>query len=431
MSNPDIRREIEKLRVLLDSMNATRQKANTAELPAGEPCASRAEENAAGNAALNGQTSKAHARHKPAIGGQNSAVAGCDGSTGSQSTQIAQWTFVLAVMFAILVVGRTFLVPLAVALLLLNLLNALAGAFGRIQLGRRSLPKWLAWTFALVVLLLANALVYWILISQSEALSAAAPVYQANFDRLASKLTVLLGIEKMPSTTQFMESLDLGALLTWLGGAVGSILSELVLVALYVAFLLVEQRYFAAKIARLSSNEANAAKISSLIRAISKQIQTYMWLKTVVSLLTGIVSYGILRWVGVDFAAVWALTIFLLNYIPNVGSAMGVIFPALLTLVQFETLTPFIIVVLALGATQFVIGNMVEPVLMGNSLNLSSFAIILSLTFWGMIWGIAGMVLCVPIMVCVAIVCSYVDRLHWIAILLSSDGRVMASPKNA
>ena len=295
MSNPDIRREIEKLRALLDSMTATRQKANTAELPAGEPSASRAEENAAGNAALNGQTSKAHARHKPAIGGQNSAVAGCDGSTGSQSTQIAQWTFVLAVTFAILIVGRTFLVPLAVALLLLNLLNALAGAFGRIRLGRRSLPKWLAWTFALVALLLANALVYWILISQSEALSAAAPVYQANFDKLASKLTVLLGIEKMPSTTQLMESLDLGALLTWLGGSVGSTLSELVLVALYVAFLLVEQRYFPAKIARLSSNEENAAKTRTLISAISKQIQTYIWLKTVVSLLTGFVSYVVLR----------------------------------------------------------------------------------------------------------------------------------------
>lgn len=139
----------------------------------------------------------------------------------------------------------------------------------------------------------------------------------------------------------------------------------------------------------------------------------------------------VLRLVGVDFAAVWGLIIFLLNYIPNVGSAIGVVFPALLALVQFETLTPFVMVVLGLGTTQFVIGNVVEPAMMGSSLNLSSFVIILSLTFWGMIWGIAGMVLCVPIMVIIAIVCSNFKRLHWVAVLLSSDGRIMGTSKNS
>jgi predicted PurR-regulated permease PerM len=227
-----------------------------------------------------------------------------------------------------------------------------------------------------------------------------------------------------------MESLDMGAMLSWLGGSVGSILSDFILIALYVAFLLVEQRFFPGKIARLASNEENAAKARLLMGAISKQVQTYMGIKTLVSLLTGFVSYIILRLVGVDFAAVWALLIFLLNYIPNIGSALGVIFPALLTLVQFETLTPFVIILIGLGAVQFIIGNVVEPAMMGSSLNLSSFVIILSLTFWGMIWGIPGMVLCVPITVIIAIICSHFERFHWIAVLLSTDGRVMSSAEN-
>ena len=434
MSNQKTRREIEDLRALVDSMTIARKTAKTVEPSVEKRPACRDEENAGGNVDLNDQASEANARYTTARDEQRSAVTESNGATGraafSASAQTAQWTFILAVTLAFLIVGRGFLVPLAVALLLWNLLNALAGAFGRIQLGRRSLPKWLAWTLSLVALLLLHALVYWILISQSEALSAAAPVYQANFDKLTVKLTALIGIERMPSTAQLMAKLDLGAMLSWLGGSVGSTLSELVLVALYVAFLLVEQRYFPGKINRLSSNEENSEKTRTLMSAISKQIQTYIWIKTVVSLLTGFVSYVVLRLIGVDFAAVWALIIFLLNYIPNIGSFVGVIFPALLTLVQFETLTPFVMVVLGLGGTQFFIGNIIEPAMMGKSLNLSSFVILLSLTFWGMTWGIAGMILCVPIMVCIAIVCAHIDELNWIAVLLSSDGETMVSPHN-
>jgi predicted PurR-regulated permease PerM len=260
---------------------------------------------------------------------------------------------------------------------------------------------------------------------------AAAPVYQANFAKLTAKLKTLIGIEKMPTTDRLMESLNLGALLSWLGGAVGSILGEIVLVVIYVAFLLAEQRHLPEKIDRLASNEDDAKRIRLLTSAISKQVQTYVWIKTVVSILTGFVSYVILRLVGVDFAAVWALIIFLLNYVPTVGSALGVVFPALLTLVQFETLTPFVVIVVGLGTIQFVIGNVVEPALMGKSLNLSSFVIILSLTFWGTIWGIPGMLLCVPITVVFAIVCSYFSRFHWLAVVLSADGRIMAQSRNA
>ena len=111
--------------------------------------------------------------------------------------------------------------------------------------------------------------------------------------------------------------------------------------------------------------------------------------------------------------------------IPNIGSVVGVMFPALLTLVQFDTVAPFSIVVAGLGTVQFVIGNVVKPALMGRTLNLSPLAIILSLTFWGTLWGFVGMSLCVPITVIVATVCS---ALRWIAVLLSSDGRLPDLP---
>lgn len=435
MSKDKTRREIEELRAQMDAITAKSKTAKAAEQPAGKLPEGGDEQPPAVGAELNGQYDEAIAREIPAGDSSRSAATSSRDANGSfflpSAGKIMPGAVIITITLTVLIAGRDFLVPLAVAVLLSNLLNALAVAFGRIQFGRLRMPGWLAWTLALAALLLVAALFYWILTSQSEALIAAAPVYGANFAKMLEKFSTLIGIEAMPSTTKLMESLNLGALLSWLGGSVGSLFTEVVLVVLYAAFLLVEQRHLPAKITRLASDAETAAKARILTSQISKQVQKYVWIKTVVSLFTGFASYVVLRLVGVDFAAVWGLIIFLLNYIPNVGSAIGVVFPALLALVQFETLTPFVMVVLGLGTTQFVIGNVVEPAMMGSSLNLSSFVIILSLTFWGMIWGIAGMVLCVPIMVIIAIVCSNFKRLHWVAVLLSSDGRIMGTSKNS
>jgi AI-2 transport protein TqsA len=95
--------------------------------------------------------------------------------------------------------------------------------------------------------------------------------------------------------------------------------------------------------------------------------------------------------------------------------------------VQFDTITPFLLVVVGLGSTQFIIGNIVEPIFMGRSLNLSSFMILASLMFWGAVWGVPGMILSVPIMVTAAIICSHIPGMQWAAIFLSADGRLMGT----
>jgi predicted PurR-regulated permease PerM len=336
---------------------------------------------------------------------------------------VMNWSVILAVTLAILVTGRSFLIPLAVAVLLWSLLNAVSGFIQRLVLGGHHMPRWLTTTFAVLLLLLANYVVYVILVSQADALQKAAPVYQANFARLADQLTEWLGIEEMPATAHLLERLNVGSLFTRLGGLVGGFIGNIVLIAIYVGFLLAEQRVLPGKLARLQPTQGSAVRTHNLAIEISRNVQRYMWIKTVISMLTGIVAYVILKLVGADFAATWALIIFFLNYIPNIGSVLGVVFPALLTLVQFETITPFLYVLLGLGSMQFIIGNLIEPAFMGRSLNLSSFVIIISLTFWGVIWGVPGMFLSVPIMVTFAIICSYIPALHWIAVLLSADGR--------
>ena len=229
------------------------------------------------------------------------------------------------------------------------------------------------------------------------------------------------GIEQLPSADYLFENINVGSILSLVGGSVGSIFTSIVLVLIYAGFLFAEQKVIPAKLAALHPSAERAENTRQIFTEIATQVQRYVWMKTLVSLLTGFLSYALLKLVGVDFAAIWALLIFLLNYIPNIGSFLGVIFPALLTLVQFDTLTPFFIITAGLGAVQFIVGNIVEPAFMGKSLNLSSFMIVLSLTFWGLLWGIPGMFLSVPIMVVTAIVCSNFEGLSGFAVILSAD----------
>jgi predicted PurR-regulated permease PerM len=202
-------------------------------------------------------------------------------------------------------------------------------------------------------------------------------------------------------------------------------MSDVVIIAIYVGFLLAEEHVLPEKIRHLHKDPDKAQRIAELATEVSDSIQRYIGMKTVVSLLTAIVSYVVLVFVGVDFAAIWALLVFFLNFIPTIGSIIGAVFPSLLALVQFDTLTPFLIVAIGLGGTQFIIGNIIEPAYMGRSLNLSSFMILLALSFWGLVWGLAGMFLAVPMMVMTGIVCAQFNGLRWVSVILSSDGKLM------
>lgn len=190
-------------------------------------------------------------------------------------------------------------------------------------------------------------------------------------------------------------------------------------------FLLAEQQVFGRKIDAMFRTDARRAEARMVARTIVEQTQNYLRLKTAMCFLTAGVTYFVLETFGVDFAGFWAVVVFLLNYIPTVGSILGAIFPALLALVQFGDWQLALIVLALLGFfAQFVISNLVEPRFMGSNLNMSPLAIILSLALWGSLWGVAGAFLCVPIMVILMIVTAHFPQTRWIAVLLSNDGDV-------
>ncbi|MEM7037311.1 MAG: AI-2E family transporter, partial [Bacteroidota bacterium] len=126
--------------------------------------------------------------------------------------------------------------------------------------------------------------------------------------------------------------------------------------------------------------------------------------------------------VGLDFAIFWAFLIFLLNFIPTFGSLAATIFPVVFSILQFDTWTPVIILLVGILATQMIIGNFLEPKLLGNRLNISSLVVLISLSVWGTIWGVIGMILAVPLTVAIMIILSEFESTLPIAIWLSADG---------
>ncbi|MGB1248090.1 MAG: AI-2E family transporter [Chitinophagales bacterium] len=324
----------------------------------------------------------------------------------------------------ILYVGQDFLIPLVIAIGAWFFFNAVANSFTKIKLKGKVLPLWSRYLLTTLSIGLFVFFLSKLISSNINDLQDNIAHYNENIHTLQAKLFEKLGIENdiniIPS---FMSQLDIGSMISKVALSLSSILSNTFLIILYLIFLLIEQRMFGKKI-RLIFKERYHDKVDASITKIKQSIESYILIKTMVSMLTGILSYIVLRIIGVDFAFFWAFLIFMLNYIPSVGSLIATVFPALLAIIQFDTLMPAVYVLIGIGVIQLVIGNFLEPKLFGNSLNISSLAVILSLTFWGLLWDVTGMFLCVPITVILMVVANNFEETKPIAILLSDDGEV-------
>jgi predicted PurR-regulated permease PerM len=201
-----------------------------------------------------------------------------------------------------------------------------------------------------------------------------------------------------------------------------TILGYLGFTALLVIFGLPEVPALRLKLRETFARDEQQEVLAS-IEAIAGKIRQYLGISTFTSLLTGVATGLYALAVGLDLALVWGVLNFLLNYIPVVGNLVGIVPPTLFAFVQFQTKTAPAIVFLGLAAIQLAISNVVYPMLQGRSLALSPLAIIVALSFWSWVWGIAGAVLAVPLTAAIVITCDGFQSTQWIARLLSEPRR--------
>ena len=324
----------------------------------------------------------------------------------------------------LLIAGRGLLIPIIIALFIWNLLNTTNMAMQRIpKIGPR-LPAWLCNILSLLVVVGMGKVLIDIITNNVHDVIAASSRYQDNLMHIFNNIDQHYRIKALASLDGFLKALSVQGILVNIYGVFTTITSSAVLIALYVAFLFVEQHFFKQKLSALFPQAEHRQLVDSILSHIVKDTQTYLGLKTFLSLITATASWVIMKSVNLDFAEFWALLIFFLNYIPNIGAIVATAFPALLALIQFPSWIPFAIVTSGIVIIQFVVGNVLEPRFLSKSLNLSPLVILFALALWGAIWGVLGMFLSVPITVMMLIVFAHFETTRPIAILLSKDGYV-------
>jgi len=328
----------------------------------------------------------------------------------------------------VLHIGGGVFVPVVFSVLVVYVIVGLTRLLSRIPgLGSR-LPESVSYAVSISVIAFGLATTSWLVVANLGKVVEVASRYQGTLLATIQDAAARLGIESQPTWATLRQNVlaqtSPQRLLTSAVATVSSVASSLIVGILYVAFLLMELRTAPAKLARLSDDPARRAQLQKIITRVNTRIGTYLALKTFVCALTGLLSWAIMAWVGLEFAAFWGVVIALLNYVPYLGSFFGVLVPVGFGLLQFGPSSDLLVLLSALAVVQLLIGNVLDPYLMGNSLNLSPFAILFSLAAWSALWGVSGAFLAVPVTACIVMVLAEFASTRPIAVLLSHSGRL-------
>ena len=323
-----------------------------------------------------------------------------------------------------LIAGRSLLIPIIIAIFIWHLLNTINVSMRRIPVVREQFPQWLSLVLALLLVSIFVKILIDIITNNVNEVIAASSRYQENLMGIFNRIDDYFNIKILTKLDGFLKNLSVQGVLVNLYGVFTALTGSALLIILYVVFLFVEQHFFQQKMDALFPQKRNRDLVNNIITHIVNDTQTYLGIKTLLSLITATASWMIMKWVGLDFAAFWALLIFFLNFIPNIGAIVATAFPMLLALIQFDSWLPFVIITSGIISIQFVVGNIIEPRYLSKSLNLSPLIILFALALWGAIWGILGMFLSVPITVMMMIIFAHFEKTRPMAILLSQDGYI-------
>ena len=324
---------------------------------------------------------------------------------------------IVSACFVVVAAGMKAAAPIIVPFLL-ALFIALISTPPLLWLQEKGVPHALA-LLLVVIAVVGFCFALSALISRSLTdFTQALPAYQVSLQEMVGGLKAMLGkIGISPSEEFFRKTVDTRVVVNLTSNVllgISSVITNIFFIILMAVFILLEASSFPVKIQRIMKTpDASMEQVAKLVNNVKR----YVFLKTGVSLGTGVFISLWLALFGVDYYVLWGVLAFLLNYVPNIGSIIAAIPAVLLALVQggFD---------LALWATlgyvvvNVVVGNIIEPRLMGRGLGLSTLVVLLSLVFWGWILGPVGMLLSIPLTMMVKIALEGNEKTQWVSILL-------------
>lgn len=341
---------------------------------------------------------------------------------------VAMWIIATAALGFILQVGAEIFAPLALAIFVWLVMEGFAREI------RRPFPKvpsWLAHTLAIAIVVISIVIFIGVMRGAVIEFAAKSDDYELRINTMIADVYARFGLSDAPKLSTLIFS---DASIRFVEPAITTargLASNLVLVLIYVAFLYVSASSFPRKIVRIFPHHNDRSKAVAMLDQIRRAMEQYLWVQTVLSIITTALTYATLLALGLDNALFWAFVIFVLNYIPTIGSIVATILPALFAIAQphwpgympNDPIACAVLVFLAVSVWQFLIGNFIGPRMTGSSLNISALVVLLSLAVWGALWGLTGMFLSAPLTVLIMIILAQIPGARWIAVLLSEDGR--------
>ncbi len=316
--------------------------------------------------------------------------------------------------------------PLVIAFLIWFIISQLTSALKKIKIKGQVLPSFIRSILAFAIIFLVLYLVAELLIVNIEGIVASMPEYITNLDLQFKNASSLI---RNPNYTEYLQEwihkLDLSSMATSALSSISSGVASSAVVIVYVIFFLMEESKTKVKVSKLFPTHGKKFnKFKRNLQGVNDSIRYYISSMVGISLLTAGVSYVILWIMGVEYAFLWAFLVFILNFVPYLGPLISSLLPAIFAVVTTGHLMQFVYVFALMEGVQILIGSFIQPMVQGKGTNLGPITVIVSLAIWGMLWGIVGMILAVPITAVLVISCSQIPSMRYLAILLSDKGDI-------
>ncbi|MEP3349768.1 MAG: AI-2E family transporter [Marinomonas sp.] len=288
------------------------------------------------------------------------------------------------------------------------------------SLRRRNVPTWLSILLVVVLILVGISSIAVLVGASLDNFSSQLPNYKTRFaEEMSNLIQVINGFGLHISYDQVKGYIDPSSLMQMVANALrglGGVLTNLVLVVMIVIFILFEAVEFPKKLSlAFNDNPKSMDNLESFVKSVNR----YLVIKTLLSMLTGVLITFCMWVLGVDFPILWGVCAFLLNFVPNIGSIIAAVPAILLAFVQLGSLSAGLVAG-AFVLVNLIVGNVIEPRYMGRGLGLSTLVVFLSLLLWGWVFGPVGMLLSIPLTIIMKLAFEANPKMHWLAVLLDS-----------
>ena len=312
------------------------------------------------------------------------------------------------------------LTPLALALFLWLTIDAFAEW---LQKRLPFIPKVGAIPVAVLIVFLSLAFIVGFVIEYASGFSSSLGAYQVRLNDLIAQGHAMLNLSGLPPTVgQLFSRVSPSLLLRGVADTLQNFGGQALFVIIYVASLFAAQASMPKKMEQIFGTGSELSRAGLIGKAISRSMEQYLWVQTITGVMIAVLCFGLFFFMGLENALFWAMVTFLLSYIPVVGGVVASALPTLFALVQFTSPVPALVILGVSQGIQFLVGNVIQPRMTGDSLNISVLVVFISLAFWGKLWGGPGMFLAVPLTVMLMIVLAQFPSTRWIAVLMSNNG---------